>query len=116
MVTLASNGSQSNAFIDMLQKLTGRVEGPAEKVGVRHIVTYAVLKAAGAWQKLCFSYHWEKRAETHTYGTMIYTDNLTSMSPHQSSSEDKREASSRLRFVLQPINQIRPGLALELEI
>ncbi len=47
---------------------------------------------------------------------MIYTDNLTSMSPHQLSSEDKKEASSRLRFVLQPINQIRPGLALELEI
>ncbi len=47
---------------------------------------------------------------------MIYTDNLTSMSPHQLSSEDKREASSRLCFVLQPINQIRPGLALELEI
>lgn len=52
-----SNDSQSNAFIDMLLKLTGRVEGPAEKVRVRRIVTYAVLKAAGAWQKLCFSCH-----------------------------------------------------------
>ncbi len=65
MVTLASNGSQSNAFIDMLQKLTGRVEGPAEKVGVRHIVTYAVLKAAGAWQKLCLAIT-ERKEQKHT--------------------------------------------------
>lgn len=58
------NSALNNLKCTVLHKLTGRVEGPAEKARVWHIATYALLKAAGAWQKLCLSCHWEKTAKT----------------------------------------------------